>query len=630
MKTEYQRFYEAQRLNAHQTHFEDLVVFGKDGLNELNDKIEKISKYANGSSAKELNVTVKIDGSPSLFCWHTYPGLPDNSVSLKGFIKSENPKCFSNEKQIMEEYGDRPDMAEEMIEALKIAPHIPENEAWQGDCLFVQNTLFHISKDEDCIAFQPNKIVYAVPFKSDLGKRIASSTFGIAFHTRYAKQGDDNTQYFDIDLNKLNIDEVHPELFIMNAEIPSFKSDTSLNDIMEQLQEHKDDLSTAEHELLGEYSKEYAALCDNEDFIRFYFQTYQNKVVADNKSVEIPESDFITNLAEYIDDKLTDDLNKKEYKTEKGKIKAQERTSAQIKELDDMITDNAEVFQWIVSAINSAAEIKMIFWDKLKNVKMPFDTLYKSRTHGFIPAENEGIAVSDMDGNIVKIVDRTTFSSNNRNPDIMAGWEHPEDKALHESMNDDTAVVAFGRMNPPHIGHVQLTKKLQQIGQEHGTIGMLYLSHSVDSKKNPLDYNTKLDYCRKAFDKYCTVVESDAKTALQVLHEIYADGWKNLVYVCGEDRLDDGMTDNIKKYNGVHAKSEAQDKSNFYQFDSISFENAGLRDDNSNDIIIQASASKMREAAKNDDYESFAAMSPFDNEDDTKAMYEDVKKGLSK
>ena len=129
MKTEYQRFYEAQRLNAHQTHFEDLVVFGKDGLNELNDKIEKISKYANGSSAKELNVTVKIDGSPSLFCWHTYPGLPDNSVSLKGFIKSENPKCFSNEKQIMEEYGDRPDMAEEMIEALKIAPHIPENEA---------------------------------------------------------------------------------------------------------------------------------------------------------------------------------------------------------------------------------------------------------------------------------------------------------------------------------------------------------------------------------------------------------------------------------------------------------------------------------------------------------------------
>jgi Ca-activated chloride channel family protein len=75
---------------------------------------------------------------------------------------------------------------------------------------------------------------------------------------------------------------------------------------------------------------------------------------------------------------------------------------------------------------------------------------------------------------------------------------------------------------------------------------MLYLSHSVDSKKNPLDYNTKLDYCRKAFDKYCTVVESDAKTALQVLHEIYADGWKNLVYVCGEDRLDDGGKQRIE------------------------------------------------------------------------------------
>ena len=32
--------------------------------------------------------------------------------------------------------------------------------------------------------------------------------------------------------------------------------------------------------------------------------------------------------------------------------------------------------------------------------------------------------MSDMDGNIVKIVDRSTFSSYNRDPDIMSGFEH--------------------------------------------------------------------------------------------------------------------------------------------------------------------------------------------------------------
>ena len=46
-----------------------------------------------------------------------------------------------------------------------------------------------------------------------------------------------------------------------------------------------------------------------------------------------------------------------------------------------------------------------------------------------------------------------------------------------------TAVVTYGRFNPPTIGHDKLVKKtLETPGDEHHII----VSHSQDDKKNPL------------------------------------------------------------------------------------------------------------------------------------------------
>ena len=52
---------EATRKNVHQTHLEDLVLLGKDGFNELNDKINKFIRRFS-KEEKELNLTQKIDG----------------------------------------------------------------------------------------------------------------------------------------------------------------------------------------------------------------------------------------------------------------------------------------------------------------------------------------------------------------------------------------------------------------------------------------------------------------------------------------------------------------------------------------------------------------------------------------
>ena len=59
-----------KRKNDHQTHFEDLVLIGPDGLEELDDKIEgMIDKLEDREKTKNrLNITVKIDGAPAVFC----------------------------------------------------------------------------------------------------------------------------------------------------------------------------------------------------------------------------------------------------------------------------------------------------------------------------------------------------------------------------------------------------------------------------------------------------------------------------------------------------------------------------------------------------------------------------------
>lgn len=56
-----------KRQNVHQTHFEDLVLLGPGGLEELDDKIEGMIDTLEDKGGK-LNTTVKIDGAPALFC----------------------------------------------------------------------------------------------------------------------------------------------------------------------------------------------------------------------------------------------------------------------------------------------------------------------------------------------------------------------------------------------------------------------------------------------------------------------------------------------------------------------------------------------------------------------------------
>lgn len=613
-----------KRLNTHQTHFEDLVLLGPDGLDELNDKIEKFMFSVRGEDTG-FNLTTKIDGSPAMVVYSKFSGYPDNSICLKSFVNNAN-NVISAPEEVYAKYNDRPEMAQKLVYGLMLAPYIPEGEAWQGDCLFSDD-----SKKEEiidgakCITFQPNKIVYAFSEDNPGYDKIKKAKFGIAFHTVYKDLGNgEKGQSFRPEIDEVSFPDwcyvMSPALSLTNSKVD-----------LDSLSSMYDSLLEAEKKL--KRTADYDTLVHNEIFMS-YWNVFENHYLADGKKVTIDIDGFYDDLADYIEEKQTAAFQKKftTLKTAKGRSKAIDSWAAEVAELKDIVKSNRQVLVNLVQTLNFALEIKMLIWRSLKDTSQNYKTYYKSRSKGVIDASMEGIAMSDADGNIVKIVDRTEFSSYNRDPDILSGWEHPEQQVVRESARklheatdeNDTIVFAFGRLNPPTIGHKKLVDHLTELASSTGHKARLYLSHSVDKRsefKNPLPYSDKLKYVKAAFEPQIEVVESGAINNFKVLHELYEEGFKNVVFVGGEDRLSGktDMTHYMIEYNGSD-KAKPED---YYNFDSISFESAGERDDSSDDLTIRASASLARSYVVEQKLDDFLEIVPFD-ENMGKELYDEL------
>lgn len=603
-----------KRANTHQTHFEDLVLLGKEGLEELNDKIEKFLKKKEDKNI-ELNTTTKIDGSPCCILFSSFEGYPDNSICLKSFVNNAN-NCLSSEEDIMRKYGDRPEMAEKLKYCLELSHYIPKGEAWQGDCLFTKLDLIEQEINGiKYLTFHPNKIVYAFSEDNIGYEKVKNAEFGIAFHTIYKDAGNGSkSQSFKVDLTRL---DVPSKFYLMSPNVNTSSAtfdDDKIADLYSKLLKAEEVLNSNE---------DYENLVHNGLFMD-YWNTFENFSLADKKRTTIDEETAYNDLIDFIRDRQEKKFAKKlsTLKSDKGIKSATEKYNSEVEELKNIVATNKEVIINIVRALNLAADIKMSMWYGYKSINTGVNTFYRSRTRGFFPANIEGIAMSDADGNIVKIVDRSEFSNANRDPDIMSGWEHPNYKEslikrknrkfVENNSRDDTVVIAFGRMNPPTLGHLKLVKKMQELAKENNCEARLYLSHSVDKKnerKNPLTYESKIKWAKKAFGDMIEVVESDAKTIIFVLHDLMLEGFKNIIYVGGEDRIggDEDITATISKYNGYPTKD-----SMFYEFDSIEFENAGSRDETSEDLYEKASASLARKYVIENDFDSFCDIEPFD------------------
>ena len=162
--------------------------------------------------------------------------------------------------------------------------------------------------------------------------------------------------------------------------------------------------------------------------------------------------------------------------------------------------------------------------------------------------------------------------------------------------------VAFGRFNPPTIGHQKLFDAAKKAAGK-GAL-KIYPSRSQDAKKNPLDSDTKHDYLQKMFPDHAENIINDAnsRTIFDVLKQAYEDGHSSVQIVVGGDRQAE-FEKLSQDYNGK-----------LYDFSAIETISAGDRDEKKGGAEGM-SASKMRKAATSKD---------------EKAGFEEFKKGLPK
>jgi len=153
-----------------------------------------------------------------------------------------------------------------------------------------------------------------------------------------------------------------------------------------------------------------------------------------------------------------------------------------------------------------------------------------------------------------------------------------------------TAVFAFGRFNPPTIGHQKLLDKVIAMTKQVNGKGYVFLSQKQNNKTDPLTFKEKQDYM-KMFYPQLAIGDAGVKTIIQALQKIQAEGRTRIVMIAGSDRVME-FQKLLNQYNGKPDK-EGND---LYKFDSIDVVSAGERDPDQ-EGASGASASKARELA---------------------------------
>ena len=187
------------------------------------------------------------------------------------------------------------------------------------------------------------------------------------------------------------------------------------------------------------------------------------------------------------------------------------------------------------------------------------------------------------------------------------------DSLKTEAVN--TIAFAFGRFNPPTIGHLKLMDKVKSQSNNY----KIYLSRSEDPKKNPLSPREKLSFMKKIFPQHARNIEiNPSNNVLDILVRLNGK-FNNIVMVAGSDRIREFDT-LLKRYNDVKSRH------GYYKFDNIKVVSAGERDPDA-EGATGMSASKMRAAAEKGDITSFKKGLP-NTFRDADGLMKQVRRGM--
>ena len=162
---------------GHMEHLDDLILNdGVEGARQAINTIRGLRDMLAGHAKSHVDVTVKWDGAPAVFAG-VDPTDGRFFVAKKG-IFNKDPKVYKTPAEV--DADTKGDLAEKLKIALAELPKLGIKGIVQGDFLFSQSDLKAVKfEGETYITFHPNTIVYAVPFKSELGKKIRKAKMAL-------------------------------------------------------------------------------------------------------------------------------------------------------------------------------------------------------------------------------------------------------------------------------------------------------------------------------------------------------------------------------------------------------------------------------------------------------------------
>ena len=101
------------------------------------------------------------------------------------------------------------------------------------------------------------------------------------------------------------------------------------------------------------------------------------------------------------------------------------------------------------------------------------------------------------------------------------------------------AIIFYGRMNPPHEGHIRCIKECIKEAKKTGADFYIFASKVSGDLRNPLSYQRKLHYLDRMLGEEDSkhVVDTDARNPYEAVELVKRLGYSNVSIAAGEDRV---------------------------------------------------------------------------------------------
>jgi len=184
--------------------------------------------------------------------------------------------------------------------------------------------------------------------------------------------------------------------------------------------------------------------------------------------------------------------------------------------------------------------------------------------------------------------------------------------------NEKHIVFSYGRMNPPTAGHSKVVDKVKSHADSIGANHAVIVSHSQNSKTDPLHHEHKKEYLRHIHpDVNFEHSTKDHPHFLAQLKKFHQEGHTHATMVVGSDR--------VKQFKALANKYNGKE----YNYKKIHILSAGQRDPDA-EGVAGISGTKMRNHASGNDYKSFKAGLHANHSDEhAKKLFKAVRQGMN-